>query len=65
VGIVVKSFNKNRLIQNLKIFDWELSKEEVVKIRSIPQKKAARVEFMLTEEGCLSVNISDIDIIEN
>ncbi|XP_078180448.1 non-functional NADPH-dependent codeinone reductase 2-like [Carex rostrata] len=65
VGIVVKSFNKKRLIQNLKIFDWELSKEEQLKISTIPQKKAARVEFMLTKEGTLtSVQISDIDIIE-
>lgn len=65
MGIVVKSFNKKRLIQNLQIFDWELSKDEQLKISTIPQKKAARVEFMLTEEGTLtSVQISDIDIIE-
>ncbi|KAJ4817948.1 NAD(P)-linked oxidoreductase superfamily protein [Rhynchospora pubera] len=65
VGIVVKSFNIERLRQNLEIFNWELSQEELLQISSITQKKAARVQFMLSNEGSLtSVNISDIDIIE-
>jgi len=35
----VKSFNKERMKENLDIFDWSLSVEERDKIRQIPQKK--------------------------
>ncbi|KAJ1700112.1 hypothetical protein LUZ63_008624 [Rhynchospora breviuscula] len=65
VIIVVKSFNKERLQQNLDIFEWELTDEERQKISTIPQKKAGTVEFLLSKEGSLnSVDISDIEIIE-
>jgi diketogulonate reductase-like aldo/keto reductase len=64
-GIVVKSFNKERLIQNVEIFDWELTKEEHAKISSIPQKKVITTEIMLASEGSLtSVDFSDIDTVE-
>ncbi|KAJ4752907.1 NAD(P)-linked oxidoreductase superfamily protein [Rhynchospora pubera] len=41
-GIVVKSFKKERLVQNLEIFNWELAEEERAKISSIPQQRSAR-----------------------
>ncbi|KAL2546958.1 NAD(P)-linked oxidoreductase superfamily protein [Forsythia ovata] len=37
IGVVVKSFNKDRMKQNLEIFDWSLSDEELKKIGEIPQ----------------------------
>jgi 3''-deamino-3''-oxonicotianamine reductase len=64
-GIVVKSFKKERLIQNLQIFDWELTEEEHAKISSIPQKKVVTAEILLAPEGSLtSVDFADIDIVE-
>ncbi|MQM04253.1 hypothetical protein Taro_037046 [Colocasia esculenta] len=36
---VVKSSNKDRMRENLRIFDWELSEEEHHNIREIPQKR--------------------------
>jgi 3''-deamino-3''-oxonicotianamine reductase len=65
VSIVVKSFKKERLQQNMEIFDWELTEEERQKISTIPQHKSYTVGFMLTKEGSLnSLDISDIDSIE-
>ncbi|KAL0441829.1 UNVERIFIED_CONTAM: Methylecgonone reductase [Sesamum radiatum] len=37
---IVRSFNKERMKQNLQIFDWELTDEEVGKIQQIPQQRA-------------------------
>lgn len=37
--VVMKSFNKERMKQNLEIFDWELTEEETQKISRIPQHK--------------------------
>ncbi|KAL9268423.1 Non-functional NADPH-dependent codeinone reductase 2-like protein [Drosera capensis] len=39
VAVVVKSFNQHRMKENLMIFDWELSKEDHKKIRTIPQSR--------------------------
>ncbi|XP_010043911.2 non-functional NADPH-dependent codeinone reductase 2 [Eucalyptus grandis] len=39
VSVLVKSFNKERMKENLDIFDWSLSLEELNKISQIPQKK--------------------------
>ncbi|KAH9609148.1 hypothetical protein KSS87_002374 [Heliosperma pusillum] len=39
ITVVVKSFNKGRMKQNLEIFDWELSPEDHEKISSIPQAR--------------------------
>lgn len=64
-GVVVKSFKKERLIENLQIFDWELTEEEHAKIGSIPQKKIVTTDLMLAPEGSLtSVDFVDIDIVE-
>lgn len=40
IGVVVKSFNKDRMQQNLEIFDWSLSNEDLQKIGEIPQGRA-------------------------
>ncbi|PON99055.1 hypothetical protein TorRG33x02_052920, partial [Trema orientale] len=37
--LVVKSYNKERLKENLQIFDWALSEHDIQKIKLIPQHK--------------------------
>ncbi|KAL8121183.1 non-functional NADPH-dependent codeinone reductase 2-like [Apium graveolens] len=49
--IVTKSFNKERLKQNRKIFDWKLSDEECKKIAEIPQSRANLAQFLISETG--------------
>lgn len=39
VSLVAKSFNKERMKENLQIFDWSLSEEELDKISKMPQRK--------------------------
>ncbi|WOH08320.1 hypothetical protein DCAR_0727758 [Daucus carota subsp. sativus] len=51
VVVVAKSFNKERLKQNLEIFDWELSNEELKKIASIPQSRANLGQMFISETG--------------
>lgn len=38
-GMLVKSFNKERMKENLSIFDWELSDEDYLKINKIQQQR--------------------------
>ncbi|XP_049404402.1 non-functional NADPH-dependent codeinone reductase 2-like [Solanum stenotomum] len=40
IGVVVKSYNKERMKQNLEIFDWSLSDDECRKISEITQSRA-------------------------
>ncbi|KAJ4713850.1 Aldo/keto reductase [Melia azedarach] len=40
VSIVPKSLNKDRMKENLQIFDWCLTEEEVKRINQLPQQKA-------------------------
>ncbi|KAI4313613.1 hypothetical protein L6164_026576 [Bauhinia variegata] len=51
VSVLVKSFNKERIKENLDIFDWELSQEEVKKIKQLPQKKGFRGDEFISNEG--------------
>ncbi|GAY51793.1 Aldo ket red domain-containing protein [Citrus sinensis] len=51
VSVIVKSFNKERMEQNIDIFDWELSAEELQKIEQIPQYRGSRAEAYLSENG--------------
>lgn len=37
VSLLVKSFNKERLEQNMRICEWELSAQDLEKINKIPQ----------------------------
>ncbi|KAI4352058.1 hypothetical protein L6164_006344 [Bauhinia variegata] len=48
---IVKSFNKERMKQNLEIFDWDLSQEELEKTSHIPQRRTLRAEFFISENG--------------
>ncbi|XP_021911686.1 non-functional NADPH-dependent codeinone reductase 2-like [Carica papaya] len=50
VVVIVKSFNKERMKENLDIFDWQLSSEELYQINQIPQEKAfPALEFIYSE----------------
>ncbi|XP_016546784.2 LOW QUALITY PROTEIN: non-functional NADPH-dependent codeinone reductase 2-like [Capsicum annuum] len=40
IGVVVKIYNKERMKQNLEIFDWSLSDDDCRKISKIPQSRA-------------------------
>ncbi|KAK1381402.1 non-functional NADPH-dependent codeinone reductase 2-like [Heracleum sosnowskyi] len=51
IVIVVKSFNKERLKQNLEIFGWELSDEESKKIAEMPQRRANLAKIFISETG--------------
>ncbi|KAL8106278.1 hypothetical protein AgCh_029897 [Apium graveolens] len=51
VVIVFRSFNKERLKQNLQIFDWELSNEDSKKIAEIPQSRANLCKMLIFETG--------------
>ncbi|KAL6838332.1 hypothetical protein ACP4OV_031836 [Aristida adscensionis] len=65
VTSIVKSYNKERLKQNLGIFDWELTNEDCLKISQLPQKKVATTTLLFPQEGeFTSVDLSDIDIVE-
>ncbi|KAJ4961424.1 hypothetical protein NE237_021334 [Protea cynaroides] len=48
---IVKSFNRDRMSENLKIFDWELTQEELDKISQIPQKKLFSGEMFISPNG--------------
>lgn len=50
-GIVMKSFNKERLQQNLAIFDWALSDEDYKKIGEIPQGRGQTAEAFIGVNG--------------
>nr|ACM44064.1 NADPH-dependent codeinone reductase-like protein [Papaver bracteatum] len=49
--LVVKSFNEERMKENLKIFDWELSAEDMEKISEIPQCRTSSADFLLSPTG--------------
>nr|BAJ90619.1 predicted protein [Hordeum vulgare subsp. vulgare]BAJ92301.1 predicted protein [Hordeum vulgare subsp. vulgare]BAJ93969.1 predicted protein [Hordeum vulgare subsp. vulgare] len=63
---IVKSFSKERLEENLGIFDWGLTDDDLRKIDQIPQKKivtAAGVLFC-AEGEFTSADIADMEIVE-
>ncbi|KAL4278729.1 hypothetical protein GQ457_03G007690 [Hibiscus cannabinus] len=51
VGVIVKSFNGERMKQNLEIFDWSLSEEESKRIDRLPQSRGCTGEFLVDEHG--------------
>ncbi|KAF8398865.1 hypothetical protein HHK36_014729 [Tetracentron sinense] len=51
VSVLVKSFNKDRIKENLEIFDWTLSQEELQKIDLIPQHKGFPALELISDEG--------------
>ncbi|KAL6294426.1 hypothetical protein ACE6H2_002568 [Prunus campanulata] len=52
--LAVKSYNKERLKQNLQVFDWELSEDDLNKINHIPQHKMMRREELVSADGSSS-----------
>ncbi|OEL27576.1 hypothetical protein BAE44_0011404, partial [Dichanthelium oligosanthes] len=63
-SMVVKSWNQERLKENIEIFDWELSDEDRSKISHMPQHKMAVVTGILCPEGVSSVDIAEVDVFE-
>ncbi|KAJ8773730.1 hypothetical protein K2173_006380 [Erythroxylum novogranatense] len=51
VCVVVKSFNEERMKQNLDIFNWSLTEEEHNKINEIPQSRGCCGEDYISEVG--------------
>ncbi|XP_050371847.1 non-functional NADPH-dependent codeinone reductase 2-like isoform X1 [Argentina anserina] len=51
VTVAVKSFNKERIKENVEIFDWELSPEELEMIDQIPQKRGCTGFELIAEQG--------------
>ncbi|XP_062113201.1 non-functional NADPH-dependent codeinone reductase 2-like [Humulus lupulus] len=51
VCFVVKSFDKERMKQNIDIFEWNLSTEELEKIEQIPQQKGNPAISFISNEG--------------
>lgn len=51
VTIVVKSYNKDRMKENLQIFDWELTEEDNHKISKIPQKRGCPGDMFISPNG--------------
>ena len=47
----MKSYNKERMKQNLEIFDWALSAEESTKIGEIPQSRRHNGEEFISLNG--------------
>ncbi|CAL5339100.1 unnamed protein product [Camellia sinensis] len=51
VSVLVKSFNKERIKENLDIFDWMLSPEESQKIDRIPQQRGCLGLQFISDQG--------------
>ncbi|KAK8448900.1 hypothetical protein SEVIR_7G123300v4 [Setaria viridis] len=65
VTSIAKSYNMERLKQNLEIFDWELTDEDRLKISQIPQKKVVKGTDLFSREGeFTSVDAADLDVEE-
>uniref|UniRef100_A0A0A9FSF7 Uncharacterized protein n=1 Tax=Arundo donax TaxID=35708 RepID=A0A0A9FSF7_ARUDO len=61
---MVKGLKRERLKENMEIFDWELSDDERFKISQIPQCKKVTVLGLVFPEGVSSVDLSELDIVE-
>jgi diketogulonate reductase-like aldo/keto reductase len=62
--MVAKSMKKERLKENIEIFDWELTDEDRFKIAQIPQHKKVTVLGILSPEGVPGVDLSEVDVVE-
>ncbi|XP_009408565.2 non-functional NADPH-dependent codeinone reductase 2 isoform X2 [Musa acuminata AAA Group] len=50
-SIVVKSFNKERLKENMEIFDWHLKEEDKERLSLVPQKRLILVHPFISPNG--------------
>ncbi|CAL9779073.1 unnamed protein product [Musa acuminata subsp. burmannicoides] len=65
-SMVVKSLNKERMKENMGIFDWELSEEDHLKISQIPQcKRISTYSLLSPQESRNSIDLLDVDIVED
>jgi diketogulonate reductase-like aldo/keto reductase len=62
--MVAKSLKRERLKENMEIFDWELGDEDRFKISQIPQHKRVRVTGILSPEDASGVDLAELDIVE-
>ncbi|KAM7270167.1 hypothetical protein ACFE04_029381 [Oxalis oulophora] len=51
VIVLVKSFNKKRIEENVDIFDWKLSPDDSQKITQIPQQRVCTGEYFIYQHG--------------
>ncbi|KAK9090531.1 hypothetical protein Sjap_023708 [Stephania japonica] len=51
VTLLVKSFNEERMKENLDIFGWELSEEDSKKINEIPQSRGFLGDALVSNDG--------------
>ncbi|RZC51324.1 hypothetical protein C5167_019755 [Papaver somniferum] len=49
VSLLVKSYNKQRMKENMMIFDWELTQDELEKISKIPQRRGLPGDIFVSE----------------
>jgi diketogulonate reductase-like aldo/keto reductase len=62
--MVTTSTKRERLKENIDIFDWQLSDEDRLKISQIPQHKTVSVLSILCPDGVSSVELSEVDVVE-
>ncbi|CAO2034195.1 unnamed protein product [Urochloa humidicola] len=51
VCFVARSFNSERVKQNMELFDWELSEDDKKLIMQIPQRRACRGDWFVSPDG--------------
>ncbi|KAK9118139.1 hypothetical protein Scep_016232 [Stephania cephalantha] len=51
VSFLPMSYNKERLKENMEIFDWELSMDELKKMSTLAQSKIFKVEYLVSADG--------------
>ncbi|KAI4326311.1 hypothetical protein MLD38_031637 [Melastoma candidum] len=49
--VIVKSFNKERKKENLKIFEWKMTEYELEKIKGIPQRRGYPGEWFIDADN--------------
>ena len=62
--MVVKSLKRDRLKENMEIFDWELTNEDRRKISQISQHNRVTVLGILSPDGVSSVDLAELDVVE-
>ncbi|KAH6826643.1 hypothetical protein C2S53_014900 [Perilla frutescens var. hirtella] len=50
-SMIVRSFNRERMKENLQVLDWELSKEDAEKIKQIPQNRVGKGVDFVSPDG--------------
>ncbi|KAI4347320.1 hypothetical protein L6164_008139 [Bauhinia variegata] len=61
---LVKSFNKQRMRENLEIFDFELSDEELERMKQIPQRRQFTGDMWLSRSSYRTLNNFGMETLE-